>query len=310
LPSWARLERMVFANNSVLNNYLLTLNKRFMKKLSIPVSILFLFMIVSCGRKMQEAESSDSIETAETNASQVSNQLGNLPEHDLYSDGKTQLIKTVNYRFEVENVRKTTDAIELAVKKYPAYVSSSNIHLENPILENKITIRIQSDYFNDLLKEIDQQAVFVNFRDVKTDDVEKEFVDLESRIKTKREVEARYMEILRKKTGTIEELLRAEEQIGDLHEEIEASVSRVKYLKDQVRYSTITLEFYQTIVQEVKAENKPLFSEKLKEGLETGWQILVGILVALAYIWPLMVLGVVVYIVAKLRRKKKVFARI
>jgi hypothetical protein len=281
-----------------------------MKKLSIPVSILFLFVIISCGRKMQEAESSDSIETVETNASQVNNQLGNLPQHDLYSDGKTKLIKTVNYRFEVANVTKSTDAIELAVKKYPAYISSSNIHLENPILENKITIRIQSDYFNDLLKEIDQQAVFVNFRDVKTDDVEKEFVDLESRIKTKREVEARYMEILRKKTGTIEELLRAEEQIGELHEEIEASISRVNYLKDQVRYSTINLEFYQTIAQEVKAENTPPFYDKIREGLETGWRGIVSILVALAYIWPLVVLGIVVYVFAKLRRKKKVFARI
>jgi hypothetical protein len=279
-----------------------------MKKLSIPVSILFMFMIFSCAGK-KESTSNDST-TNETPASEVSNQLGDLPNHDLYSDGKTQLIKTINYRFEVENVRKSTDAIEQAVKKFPAYISSSNIHLENPILENKITIRIQSDYFNDLLKEIDQQAVFVNFRDVKTDDVEKEFVDLESRIKTKREVEARYMEILRKKTGTIEELLRAEEQIGELHEEIEASISRVNYLKDQVRYSTINLEFYQTIVQEVKAENAPPFSYKLMEGLETGWHGLVSILVGLAYIWPLIILSVVIYVFAKLRRKKKVFARI
>lgn len=281
-----------------------------MKKLSIPVSILLMLIVVSCGRKMKEAESRDSTMQDETPASSVSNQLGDLPNHDLYSDGKTQLIKTVNYRFEVENVRKSTDAIELAVKKYPAYISSSNIHLENPILENKITIRIQSDYFNDLLKEIDQQAVFVNFRDVKTDDVEKEFVDLESRIKTKREVEARYMEILRKKTGTIEELLRAEQQIGELHEEIEASISRVNYLKDQVRYSTINLEFYQTITQEVKAENTPPFFDKLKQGLNTGWQGLVSILVALAYVWPLMVLGAVVYVFAKLHRKKKILARI
>ena len=248
--------------------------------------IMISMMLISCGQKLAESTSSaDSV----TGEDQVRAQLAATPTPDLYSDGKTKLIKTVDYRFQVDDVKKSTEAIESAIRKFPAYISASNLRLENPILENKITIRVQSEYFNDLLKEIDKEAKFVNFRDVKTDDIAKEFVDLESRLKTKREVEARYAEILRSKAGTIEELLKAEEQIGSLHEEIEATVSRMNYLSEQVRYSTINLEFYQTINQEVTAMDEPSVTSQLFKGLSAGWAGVLNVIIGVAYIWPFII---------------------
>jgi len=218
------------------------------------------------------------------------NELAPSPKSDLYSDGKTKLIKEANYRFEVKNVKESAAAIETAIRKYPAYIASSSLKLENPILENKMTIRIQTEYFNDLLQEIDKQVIFVNTREVNTEDVSKEFVDLESRLKTKREVEERYMAILRNKAGTIEELLNAERQIGALHEEIEATISRINYLKDQVSYSSINLEFYQTITEKI-SETGESTSNKFKSALSAGLQGIVTIGIAIAFIWPLILFG-------------------
>ena len=192
------------------------------------------------------------------------------------------------------------------MKKYPAYISSSNLHFENPILENKITLRVQNEYFNDLLKEIDLQARYVNFRNVTTADVSKDFVDLESRLKSKREVEVRYMEILRKKAGTIEELLDAEQQIGALHEEIEATISRINYLKDQVSYSTINLQFYQTIAQELRAEDEIAFKDNFTDAMSTGWKGVIGLALALTYIWPLIAAGACTLLFIRVRNARRV----
>jgi hypothetical protein len=213
-------------------------------KNNILIVLLFLLLISACAQVSKESEATNIDPLPGTDQANAP-QLATTPANDVYSDGKTQLIKTANYRFEVDNVKKSTEVIMAAIRKYPAYISSSSLHLKNPILENKMAIRVQNQYFHELLQEIDLQAKFVNHRDVITADVSKEFVDLESRLKTKREVEVRYMEILRKKAGTIEELLNAEQQIGELHEEIEATISRINYLKEQVSYSTINLEFYQ-----------------------------------------------------------------
>ena len=264
--------------------------------------------LISCASKSEAPVSEDTVMSSDLTNVEAKAQLAVTPMSDLYSDGKTKLIKTADFRFEVDNVKKSTEAIETAIKKFPAYISSSNLHLENPILENKMTIRIQSAYFQDLLKEIDGQAKFVNFREVKTDDVSKEFVDLESRLKTKREVEERYNEILRKKAGTIEELLNAEQKIGELHEEIEATISRINYLKDQESYSTINLEFYQKIEQEITSIEEVSWTDRFGKGLQSGWEGVLIIGVILAHMWPVILLAVIAGVFYKNWKKRKAAA--
>lgn len=265
------------------------------------MSALFVLLILSaCATKSKESSvAEDSAKTS------VSQNLAALPKNDVYSDGKSKLIKEAHYRFEVKNVKESTAAIEAAMRKYPAYISSSNLTLENPILENKMTIRVESQYFNDLLQDIDKEALFVNTREVTTEDVSKEFVDLESRLATKREVETRYMNILRTKAGTVEELLEAERQIGALHEEIEATISRINYLKDQVRYSSINLEFYQTITERIAQHEEPM-SDKFADALRTGLNGLLTILVGIVIIWPLLLIGGIIMTYLAFRKKLKI----
>ena len=241
-------------------------------------------------------------------AKQVSkNSSGNTqtsPTPSVYSNGK-RVIKTANIRFQVKDVNETMRALEPIIIRFNGYVANSNLELDHPNLENKMSIRVPNDHFDDLMRELDQQSIYMNFRNVTTQDVSKEFVDLESRLKTKREVEQRYMEILRKKTGTIEDVLAAEEKIGYLHEEIEATIARINYLRDQVTYSTINLEFYQILKEKLMAEEEaPGFFQEAGTSMMAGWNGVKKITLALLNIWPvLLFFGTGIYF---LIRKKKV----
>jgi hypothetical protein len=226
-----------------------------------------------------------------------------VAEQDPYSDGHDRIIKTAHFRFQVKSVKETNEVIEEIVRKYPSFIASSKVSLENPILESRIIVRVRTEFFHDMLRDIDKQATFVNFKNISTDDVSKQFVDLESRLRTKREVETRYMEILRKKAGTIKELLEAEQQIGELHEEIEATVSRINHLKDQVKYSTINLEFYQTI-SEVIASEEPSVGKKFGSALAAGWDGVIRVFIGLAYIWPLIILAGSAFFIHLKKRKQ------
>lgn len=269
------------------------------------LAFIIVTAVISCSCADQRDERVPSEKSGDFAQVEAKAQLAVVPSSDLYSDSKARLIKTVDYRFEVENVKKSTEAIEVFLKKYPAYISSSNLHLENLILENKMKIRVQSQYFTDLLKEIDGQAKFVNFREVKTNDVAKEFVDLESRLKTKREVEERYNDILRKKAGTIEELLKAEAQIGELHEEIEATISRINFLKDQESYSTINLEFYQRIEQQITSVDSIPWSNRFASALESGLNGVLILGVVITHLWPIVVIGGIAGLCYKFLKRKK-----
>lgn len=249
-------------------------------------------VLLSCSQKRIESSTND-IEQASDIKSQVTPALA----RDLYSNTNEKIIKSAEYRFQVTNVKKSQEAIEMSVRKHLAFVSSSSLKLENPMLEAHIVIRVPSEYFEDLLKDIDAQAIYINERKITADDVAKEFVDLESRLQTKREVEQRYAEILRKKAGTIEELLKAEQKIGELHEEIEATISRINYLKDQVRYSTINLEFYQTVSQEVaQVSSRPGFGKRFSEAIASGLAGALEIVIGLTYLWPLFIVSLISFL--------------
>jgi len=256
-------------------------------KTNYIILIAFTFLLFCCANRKVE-DNAASPGPTEVKSNEL---LSDLPQSDPFEDSRMQLTRSADYRFEVVSVKKSTEAIEAALRKYPAYISSSNLHLENPILENKVAIRVQSQYFNDLLKDIDTQAVFVNFRNVVTDDVSKEFVDLESRLKTKREVQERYSEILRKNAGSIKELLEAEGAIGDLQEDIEATMGKLNYLKNKVRLSTINLEFYQTVTEKIYTAQEMSLGSKFLNALTTGMNAVVTVAIGLTYLWPLGILG-------------------
>ena len=117
--------------------------------------IIALLVAAACNSKMESSEVAG-LSEATASATTVSQAADVVS--DLYSNGITKLIKTANYRFEVDNVQKSIDAIEVAMRKYNAFISSSALRLDNPIIESKMTIRVQNEYFQELLKEIDKQA--------------------------------------------------------------------------------------------------------------------------------------------------------
>ncbi len=263
---------------------------------------LMAIALLSCGQKSKETSSpADTI-------SNTSQELINESK-DLYSDGRSKMVKTADCRFQVSDMKKSKEAIVTSIKKYNGYIESSNLEFQNPMLEEHMTVRVLNDYFEDLLNDITSQATYVNYQRVSSDDVSKQFVDLESRLKTKREVQARYEDILRKKTGTLEELLKTEKQIGELQEEIEATVSQINFLNEKVRYSTIKLEIYQIAEQqaaEVKT-NSGLW-KKFSTAFKSGWIGLTDVLVGLTYLWPFLILGSGAWYFLWFRKRKTIKA--
>jgi hypothetical protein len=267
--------------------------------MKISITILFVAVLCACAGKMNSEADLTSLELSPVASSDTKMALMK----DIMPTGDEKLIKTADYKFKVHNVKKVTEAIENGVKKFPAHISNSNLAYEGSRLENTLVIRVQNEFFTELLNEIDKHATYVHYRNVRTQDVTKEFVDLESRLKTKREVEERYKEILRKKAGTIEELLAAERQIGELQEEIEATISRINLLKDQVSYSTINLTYYETVSDQMVAEEEDSVWTKFGEAFSSGGKGALQFLIAITNVWPVIILAIVAFLAIKFRKK-------
>ena len=218
-----------------------------------------------------------------------------------------KIIRNGELRFQVSDIDSATEKIEQLTQRFNGYISSSNLTSSYDQVENDMIVKVPAANFETAVREIEKVSVFMNNRKITTQDVTAEFVDLQSRLKTKLEVKERYEDILRNKAKTVEDVLKAEQQIGSLQEEIEASEGRLRYLSSQVAYSTIHLSYYQqiTVKQQPLAVRHNFLLDtgnRFKDGLEIVKQFLLVVIT----IWPLIIVGGVAFILVKRRMRKKI----
>lgn len=219
-------------------------------------------------------------------------------------DFELKIIKEANCRIKVVNVEEATLLAKKIATKYKGYISDQRFTNTNYSKENRFTIKIPQNDFDTVLDSICGIAEFVEFKNISTIDVTEEYIDITSRLKTKFEVKQRYETILKNKAKTVEDVLMAEEKLSKLQEEIESAQGRLNYLGNKVVYSTIQLDIYETIIPKEQPEGYILgFFDKAKKGLSFGWAVIETLTLSLFYIWPLLIIGILVFAYFKWSRK-------
>jgi hypothetical protein len=210
--------------------------------------------------------------------------------------------RTADINISVDDYKKARAAIEKIVRSGHAYIGSENEQNSTYSLSNTMVIRVVNKEFDSMVNSVSGIASHVNSKNIYTEDVTAEFIDITSRLKTKREVEKRYQEIL-SKASKVTDILEVEERIRVIQEEIEAKEGQLKYLNDQVNYSTINLSFHQDF--EYQPEEEPGFLGRLGHAFGNGWKGFLAFLIGIVYIWPLwLILGVVAYFLVRFIKKQ------
>lgn len=248
-------------------------------------------MLVTCAGCSQSSDNT-SMEAASEEAV--------APVTDQKTDAAVErkLIKEGQVEFETSNLSSTRKTIFEAVDKYKGYVSSDHEFKSDERHSNTLTIRVPAENFDNLLKDATDGVDRFDSKEINVKDVTEEFLDIEARVKTKKELEARYLEIL-KKAKNVTEMLEIEKQSGELRAEIESIEGRLKYLQNNVSFSTLTMSVY------VGIPDQNGFSEKFKSGFINGWNNLIWFFVALINIWPFILIVVGLLIGIRIYRNKR-----
>jgi HEPN domain-containing protein len=224
-----------------------------------------------------------------------------------------KIIKNAQLKMEVESLEESTLNIKAILASLDGYLSNGQMYQSHRELNQYLEFRIPKDNFEAALTEVRKQSLKVLNEKINSRDVSEEFVDIQSRLQTKKEVRDRYIAVLRNKASTIEEILLAEETIRKLQEEIEAKEGRLKYLIDQTSYSTIKInlvEFIKAEVVVVEPYSYPFFDEA-KESLKNGWENILMFIVSLLNVWPFILIACFIFwkranILAPFKRNRSV----
>lgn len=209
-----------------------------------------------------------------------------------------KLTKNGMLRFETSDAKKTRESIVRAVTEVKGYVASENKDESEGRQTSTITLRVPADKFDALVDHIAAEAGKIDYKNIEVSDVTQEYIDLDARLKTKKDLEARYQELL-KRANSVDEVLKVEAQIGSLRAEIESAEGQMRYLKNQVALSTLTVTFYEKTVAAG-------FGYKFGRALRQGWDNLLWVVIGLTNLWAILLFVAIVWIVIRrIRRRRK-----
>lgn len=211
-----------------------------------------------------------------------------------------KLIKNGRVGFQTEDLDKTHQRILSLTKKYNAYIADDETVKRYDQTEHNLTVRIPAEKFDNFLADVGEGVKEFDYKEINTQDVTAEYLDVQTRIKTKKELESRYLEILQK-ANTVTDMLEVERQLGEVRSEIESMEGRLKYLKNQVSFSTLNISFYKEVPYEGDS-----FVDRLGNGFGEGWQGLLMFIVGLVHVWPfLIIFGIALWLIRRFWKRRR-----
>jgi len=216
-----------------------------------------------------------------------------------------KIIRDGNMEVRVDDLDEGKKDIDTLVRKFKAYYSNESFNNADFSRGFSLTIRIPSESFDAFVSVIEEGPGDVVFKNISSRDVTEEFIDLETRLANKRNYLTRYGELL-KKANTVKDILEIEEKIRLIEEEVESTQGRLKYLNNQVDYSTLNLHLSKKNDFSIYSNNyRGTFIDRLKMALVKGWFGLVSFVLFLIRIWPFWIIAAAVFIIVMKYRKKK-----
>jgi hypothetical protein len=257
---------------------------------------LAFFVFISCQSASEETSEdsgyqpenySQQEEVTESEAPQNNKQI--TPEGETSGEAEPQttdrkLIKNGRIGFQTDDLDKTYQNILKVVKAYNAYVSTDENHNNYGELRHEIAVRIPSKDFDKFVEAVGKGVKEFDYREIQTQDVTAEYLDVEARIKTKKEMENRYLAILQK-AQKVTEMLEIERQLGEVRGEIESMEGRLRFLKNQVSFSTLNISFYKDVPY--KGDS---FWTRLGDSFRSGWDNLLVFVIGMIHFWPFLIL--------------------
>lgn len=214
-----------------------------------------------------------------------------------------KLIKNGEVGFQVNSLAATKQKIEAALKTNGGYIAKENSYDYSNNPTDELIVRVPAKDFDKFLAEVLNGVEKVDYKRVDIEDVTEQFVDIEARLKSKRQLEAKYAELLTK-ASSMDDILKIQKEMEIIREEIESAEGRLKYLSNQVGYSTLKINYY-----EHKLASGFNFGGKMGNALKDGSTGFLWFLIIMVQLWPLwlmtgLVWWFIVWLVRRNRKKK------
>ena len=234
-------------------------------------------------------------------AAEPSGQWSRLAAHDA---GARVIVRTGQASIEVDSLQKSMAELRRIVVGVGGFVADASVQSgRNQLRSATLQLKVPASRFDDLTEGL-QPLGRLQFVNVNAEDVSEEFVDLTARAANGRRLEERLVDLLRTRTGKLQDVLTVERELARVREEIERIDGRMRFLKSSAQLSTLSVNVF---------EPPPLVSSvpghsPIAEAFKTAWRNFIGVLAggiaSLGFAVPVAILMWGALVVAKKYRRR------
>jgi hypothetical protein len=180
-----------------------------------------------------------------------------------------------------------------------ASVQSGRKQVRSATLELKVPAS-RFDELTGLLEPLGR----LQFVNVGAEDVSEEFVDLTARVANGRRLEERLIELLRTRTGKLQDVLTVERELARVREEIERMEGRMRFLKSSAQLSTLSVNLFEPPPLVATHPGHSVIAEAFKAAWRNFIGVMAGAIASLGFVAPVVILGWGALIFAKRYRRR------
>jgi anti-sigma factor RsiW len=181
-----------------------------------------------------------------------------------------KVIRSGDIDFEIESFDSAVaTVIKLVTGIKGAFVATVNSDkLANGKVKGALVVRVPPEHLDslvlDLRKELGKGGELKGQR-ITSQDITKQYTDLESRLKAARTMEERLLKIIKEGKGEIKQLLEAERELGVWRTKIEEIEGELRYYNNVVSLSTLTVNLQEKEIRAAAVLNE---YERVQTGIE------------------------------------------
>ncbi len=214
------------------------------------------------------------------------------------------IIRTGQASIEVDSLESSMAELRRTVQRVGGFVADASVQSgRNQVRSATLEVKVPASRFDELTEGL-QPLGRLQFVNVAAEDVSEEFVDLTSRVANARRLEDRLVELLRTRTGKLQDVLSVERELARVREEIERMEGRLRFLKISAQLSTLSVNLYEPPPLVASHPGRSVIGEAFKTAWRNFVGVMAGAIASLGFVAPLAILGWGALLLAKKYKRK------
>ncbi len=201
----------------------------------------------------QKQKEEPAVDEVDRDAGRVAaNEVPASPAPSGVADGR-KLVRNAQLELQVTSYQTAVERLtSLAAEEHGFVATQNSSKLPNGKLQGTIVIKVAPENLDRLLQKARDLGELKN-QTVGTEDVTKNYLDTDARLRNAKRMEERLLEMLQKNTGKVSDLLQVEKELGRVREQIEKMQGELKYYDALVQYATVTISLAEKDLKEPAA---------------------------------------------------------